>query len=152
MLKFYSLVCSVFRTQQHEHHCRRVGSGPVCHVTGWLVWYATWLGDWPSVPCDWVIGLVCHMSVWLVWYAMWLGDWSGMPHDWVIGPVCHVTGWLVRYAMWLGDWSSMPCDWVIGPIGNILSRVEKTTRMQEAVTILTGSSRPTVKLAGARRK
>lgn len=46
----------------------------------------------------------------------------------------------------------MPCDWVIGPIRDILSRVEKTTMMQEAVTILTGSARLTVKLAGARRK
>jgi hypothetical protein len=42
--------------------------------------------------------------------------------------------------------------WVIGPTGDILSGVETTIRVQEAVTILTGSSRPTVKLAGARRK
>jgi len=38
----------------------------------------------------------------------------------------------------------MPHDWVTGPTGDMLSGVEKTTRMQEAVTILTGSSRPTI--------
>jgi hypothetical protein len=46
----------------------------------------------------------------------------------------------------------MPCDCVFGPVGDILSGVEKTVRVQETVTILTGFSRPTVKLAGARRK
>jgi len=46
----------------------------------------------------------------------------------------------------------MPRDWVIGPTGDILSGVEMTIRVQEVVMILTGSSRPTVKLAGARGK
>jgi hypothetical protein len=41
---------------------------------------------------------------------------------------------------------------VIGPTGDILSGVENTVWVQEAVRILTGSSRPTVKFAGARRK
>jgi hypothetical protein len=46
----------------------------------------------------------------------------------------------------------MPRDWVTGPVGDILIGTEKTIRVQEAVTILTGSSRQTVKLAGAKRK
>jgi hypothetical protein len=46
----------------------------------------------------------------------------------------------------------MPREWVIGPTEDFLSGVEMTIRVQEAVTILTGSCRPTVKLAGARGK
>jgi hypothetical protein len=46
----------------------------------------------------------------------------------------------------------MPHDRVIGPVGDFLSGVEKNIRVQESVMILTGFSRPTVKLAGARRK
>ena len=49
-------------------------------------------------------------------------------------------------------WSGTPCDWVFGPVGDILSGVEKIVRVHKAVMILTGFSRPTVKLVGVRRK
>ena len=58
---------------------------------GWLGGRVGWVGLYPVLVCDWLIGLVLDLLMWLGWagWALWAGWVSVLGSGWLGG----LAGW-----------------------------------------------------------